>query len=102
MTEENWSKSVFFSMITDDRFDKNIKTKIKQMHRKVMLKLRDKSKFNVHHGEIYKIDWSDSEGNKQYRIHYRVQINKNNTRLKDLYRLVNSVEPVYYGNKWGD
>ena len=38
----------------------------------------------------------------QIRIYYRVEINKKNTRLKNLYSFVNSIKPVYYGKKWGD
>jgi len=100
--EPNWSKPIFFSLITDNRFDKNIKAKINHMHRRVLAKLSNPNKFDVYHGEIYPIDFSDSEGNKQYRVHYRVRINKNNTKKKELYAKVNSVKAVYYGTRWGD
>jgi len=97
----NWSKSVYFSMIADSRFTKDIKKEIKRLHKEVLNVLKDKTKFNVYFKECDLITFENGK-TKQFRVYYKVEINKINTNLKDLYYLVNSVTPVYYGNRWGD
>ena len=95
----NWGKSVYFSMIADSRFDKNIILKIKTLHKKIKSKLRNKNKFKVYNSKIDSMTFENGK-TKQKRIYYRVEINKSNTKLNDLYSLVNSVKPVHYGNRW--
>ena len=52
---------------------------------------------------LYQIYKSFENGKtKQIRAYYKVEINKTNTKLNDLYCLVNSIKPVYYGKKFGD
>ena len=106
MVATNWSKSVYFSMIADTRSTTNITSKINRLHKKVLDKLKDKTKFKVYFSRSGLLTWKPQEylpkGNKQKRVYYKVEINKKNTKLNELYSLINSIEPVYYGNKWGD
>ena len=97
---KNWSKSVYFSMIADSRFTKDINKEIDKLHKGVLEVLRDKNKFKLYFMDKHFIDWEETKS-KQIRIYYRVEINKKNTRLNDLYGLVNSIKAVYYGKKWG-
>jgi len=97
----NWSKSIFFSMVSDSRFTKDIKKEIEELHNGVMEVLKDKNKFQIYfrHSELLTFSGEKSE---QFRVYYRVEINKKNTRRNDLYHLVNSVKAVYYGKRWGN
>lgn len=99
--EKNWSKSVYFSMIADDRFVEDIKNEIEKLHNGVLDVLRDKNKFKVYFSEKQFMTFGEGR-DSQIRIYYRVEINKKNTRLKNLYSFVNSIKLVYYGRKWGD
>lgn len=101
MENKKWSKSVFFSMIADSRFNKNIKKEIEKLHNGVLEVLKDKDKFQVYHSDKMFMTFGDGK-DEQFRVYYRVEINKKNTRLNDLYCLVNSVKAVYYGKRWGD
>ena len=97
----NWSKSVFFSMIADSRFTEDIEKEIKKLHNGVLEVLKDKNKFQMYFSEKDFMTFGE-EKDKQFRVYYRVEINKKNTRLNDLYCLVNSVKPVYYWKNWGN
>lgn len=97
--KHNWSKSVFFSMIADDRFNKDIKKEINKLHRGVLKVLSDKDKFQVYHSNKDFITFEKGK-TKQIRVYYKVEINKSNTKLNDLYGAVNSVKVVRYGNRW--
>ena len=96
----NWSKSVYFSMIADSRFNKDILKEIKKLHKGVLRVLKDKNKFKVYFSKKDYLSFENGK-TKQIRIYYKIEINKTNTHLKDLYCLVNKIKPVYYGNKWG-
>ena len=100
MIKQNWSKSVFFSMIIDSRFTKDIEKEIEKLHKGVLEVLKDKDKFKVYFSDYNYMTFENGK-TKQIRIYYRVEINKVNTKLKDLYCLINSVKPVYYGKRWG-
>ena len=97
----NWSKSVYFSMISDSRFTEEIKKENKKLHKGVLEVLKDKNKFQIYFKEN-KIITFEKGKTKQLRVYYKVEINKNNTKLNNLYCLVNSIKPVYYGKRWGD
>jgi len=97
----NWSKSVYFSMIVDSRFNKDIKKEIEKLHKGVLEVLKDKNKFKVYSSN-YDFMTFENGKTKQIRVYYKVEINKKNTKLNDLYCLVNKINPVRYGNKWGD
>ncbi len=98
---KNWSKSVYFSMIADSRFTKDINKEIDKLHKGVLENLKDKNKFQLYFSDKDFLNW-DYDNSKQIRIYYKVEINKKNILLNDLYCLVNSIKPVYYGKKWGD
>jgi len=97
----NWSKSVFFSMIADSRFTEDIKKEIERLHNGVIEVLKDKDKFQIYFSERKFMTFGEGK-DERFGVYYRVEINKRNTRLNDLYCLVNSVCPVYYGKRWGD
>ena len=99
--KENWSKSVYFSMIADNRFTKNIKKEIEVLHKGVLEVLKDETKFNIYFSDVDFMTFENGK-TKQKRIYYKVKINKSNTKLNELYSLVNSVKPVYYGKRWRD
>jgi len=99
--KENWSKSIYFSMIADSRFNKDIKKEIERLHKGVLKVLNDETKFKVYSHKCEMITF-ENEKTKQFRVYYKVEINKINTKKNDLYGLVNSIKAVYYGGKWGD
>jgi len=101
LINQNWSKSVYFSMIADDRFIKDIKKEIEKLHKGVLGVLSNKDKFKVYFQKSDLITFENGK-TKQLRVYYKVEINKKNTHLKGLYFLVNSIKPVRYGRKWGD
>ena len=88
-------------MVSDSRFDEDIKQKIEELHNGVLRVLSDENKFRIYFRKDSLITFEEGK-TKQFRVYYRVEINKKNTRLNDLYRLVNSVKAVYYGRNWGD
>lgn len=98
---KNWSKSVYFSMIADSRFNKDIKKEIERLHNGVLEVLKDKDRFKIYFSNYDFMTFEDGK-TEQIRVYYRVEINKKNTRLNDLYYFVNSIKPVYYGKKWGN
>ena len=97
----NWSKSVYFSMIADSRFSEDIKAEIEKLHNGVLEVLKDKDKFQIYFSDKRFMTFGNGE-DKQFRVYYKVEINKKNTKLNDLYCLVNSVKAVYYGKRWGN
>ena len=97
----NWSKSIFFSMVADSRFTEDIKKEIKKLHNWVLEVLKDQNKFQIYFREDDMITFEEGK-TKQFRVYYRVEINKKNTKRNDLYCLVNSIKPVYYGKRWGN
>lgn len=97
----NWSKNIYFSMVTDSRFNTDIKTEIEAIHKKVLDALKDNNKFKIFFSNFKYITFENGKI-QQYRVYYLVNINKRNTKRNDLYFLVNKIKPVYYGNKWGD
>jgi len=88
-------------MVSDSRFDEDIKQKIEELHNGVLRVLSDENKFRIYFRKDSLITFEEGK-TKQFRVYYRVEINKKNTRLNDLYQLVNSVKAVYYGRNWGD
>ncbi len=86
-------------MIADSRFTKDIKKEINKLHKGVLNVLKNKDKFQVYFSNYDSMTFENGK-TKQIRVYYRVEINKVNTKLNDLYLLVNSVKAVYYGKRW--
>ncbi len=101
MVLSRWSKPIYFSMVADSRFTDNINTEIEKLHTGILTVLKDKTRFNLVFEKSKLLKWSN-ENTTQLRVYYKVEVNKAITGLNELYSRVNSVKPVYYGNKWRD
>ena len=106
--EVDFMRTLYFTQITDDRFDKNIKQLLEERTHKI------KELLSIDGVEVIVSDiedihfnghteyWADgsiayqTEPNNQCRCRFQVRKNTRKLSWNDIYRLVNSVKPVPY------
>ena len=85
-------KKLYFTQITDSRFDKNIETLLDERAEKIK-SLLNIDGITVFAGNKRKIDFTE---NTQFRIDFIVTKNTRKLSWNDIYKLVNSVKAVPY------
>ena len=106
--EVDFMRTLYFTQITDDRFDKNIKQLLEERTQKI------KELLSIDGVEVIVSDiedihfnghteyWDDgsiayqTEPNNQCRCRFQVRKTTRKLSWNDIYRLVNSVKPVPY------
>jgi len=93
---ESSGRSLFFTQVVDDRFDKgDLKSLLKSRVDKIKENLSNLD-VTIKTGPMRELKFKDSEGNTQYRIDFIIERNSNKVKWNDVYSAVNAVKAVPY------
>ena len=92
-------RTLKFTFITDDRFDKNIHSKIIKMDKKLKELLKD-IPVKLEELRIRELHWKagglDDEPTKQYRKTYYLKKLNRSITWNDVYGTINKIQAPYY------